>query len=439
MDDLSSSLEKPIATTIVTHRLRILLSAYACEPGKGSEAGVGWNFAVHMARHHDVWVVTRANNRALIERQLTSNPVPGLHFLYYDLPPWIRMWKRGARGAQLYYYLWQYGLMYFTRRCHQRLHFDLAQHLTFVRYWMPSGLAALPIPFVWGPIGGAEFAPPAFEVQFPWRPRVYEWGRRGAQWLARIDPFLRFTARRASVAYATTEIARERLRSLGVRRCELCAESALSVEDLRHIEQALPPQTAKASHPLRFVAMGRLLALKGYQLALPAFAAASLPEAQFWFIGDGPERAWLEAMTRDLNLQKSIIFLGQKSRAEACRLLATADVLVHPSLHDSGGWTCLEAMAAGKPVLCLDIGGPGFQVDANTGIKVEPHTPQQAIRDLAVAMQALAGDVALRKQLGQSGRAKIQTEFTWEARVGWFSHRYHRLLKSKGVSLDYST
>src|SRR2546430_4418443 len=43
----------------------------------------------------------------------------------------------------------------------------------------------------------------------------------------------------------------------------------------------------------------------------------------------------------------------------------------HPSLHDSGGWVCLEAMAAGRPVICLDLGGPGYQVTEESGIKID--------------------------------------------------------------------
>ena len=60
-------------------RLRVLISAYACEPGKGSEPGVGWNFSKEMAKHHDLWVLTRLNNREIIENELLENPTEELH------------------------------------------------------------------------------------------------------------------------------------------------------------------------------------------------------------------------------------------------------------------------------------------------------------------------------------------------------------------------
>ncbi|MGB8801257.1 MAG: hypothetical protein WCC97_11250, partial [Candidatus Acidiferrales bacterium] len=62
--------------------LKILLSAYACEPDKGSEPGVGWNHVKQAARFHDVWVLTRSNNRASIERALATEPMPNVHWIY---------------------------------------------------------------------------------------------------------------------------------------------------------------------------------------------------------------------------------------------------------------------------------------------------------------------------------------------------------------------
>jgi len=69
--------------------MKVLMSAYACEPNKGSEPGIGWNWVLETARlGHEVWVLTRANNRANIETELAKlPPIKNLKFLYYDLPP----------------------------------------------------------------------------------------------------------------------------------------------------------------------------------------------------------------------------------------------------------------------------------------------------------------------------------------------------------------
>src|ERR1039458_2632356 len=87
--------------------LRVLLSAYACEPGRGSEPAVGWNWVPHIAKRHDVWVITRANNRSPIEKALGKPAPENVHWIYFDLPPWARFWKKRERGLHLYYWLWQ--------------------------------------------------------------------------------------------------------------------------------------------------------------------------------------------------------------------------------------------------------------------------------------------------------------------------------------------
>jgi len=105
--------------------------------------------------------------------------------------------------------------------------------------------------------------------------------------------------------------------------------------------------------------------------------------------------------------------------------------LVHPSLHDSGGWVCLEAMAAGRPVICLDLGGPALQVTQETGIKVPAISPDQAIRDLAAAMVKLATDPALRARMGQAARPRVREHFNWDKKCDFMMRIYRSVSNMK--------
>jgi hypothetical protein len=115
-------------------RLNILVSAYACEPDKGSEPGIGWNQVCQTARFHEVWVVTRSNNRAQIEKALALDPMANVHWIYCDLPQWLIFWKKGMRGARLYYYLWQLNALRLARKYHREIKFDIVHHVTFGNY-----------------------------------------------------------------------------------------------------------------------------------------------------------------------------------------------------------------------------------------------------------------------------------------------------------------
>jgi glycosyltransferase involved in cell wall biosynthesis len=405
--------------------LRILISAYACEPEKGSEPGVGWNWAQQMGRYHEVWVITRANNRAPIEKALAKEPLPNVHWVHFDLPRWARFWKDRHRGIHLYYYLWQIGAYFVARKLHRRVSFNLVHHVTFVNYWMPSFMALLPVPFVWGPVGGGESAPRSFWSSFSLRGKAYELLRDLARFLAEFDPFVRFAARRATVGLATTSQTEKRLRALGCRKVLIHPAVGLVPEEIRTLN-AMP---LRQSDPFRFFSIGELLHLKGFDLGLRAFARfqARFPATEYWIIGDGPERKRLEKLAHSLGLAGKVRFWGTIPRTEVLAKLADCDVLVHPSLHDSGGWVCLEAMAAGRPVICLDLGGPALQVTEDTGIKVPATWPERVVSDLAAAFYKLASDPELRARLGLGARKRVEEHFNWEKKGLFMTKLYESL------------
>ena len=391
-------------------RLRVLVSAYACEPAKGSEPGVGWRIAREMAKYHEVWVLTRTNNRPSIAAALDRDPMPGLRFVYYDLNPRSRWWKRGPRGVHLYYYLWQIGAYFVARRLHRDARFDLVHHVTFGKYWSPSFLALLHIPFVWGPVGGAESVPKPLRRSLTLRGKSYETLRDVGRWCGEHDPFVRLTAQRSALALAKTHETAKQLRRLGAKTVWLFSEAGLPAAEINSLgEHALLNRS-----PVKFISIGTLLHLKGFHLGLRAFALAGLSDAEYWIIGDGPERRNLGALACGLAISSKVRFWGWLHRDEALRKLGEGHILVHPSLHESGGWVCVEAMAAGRPVICLNLGGPAEQLTEHTGIRVQARDPDQVVRDLAEAMRRLARSSDLRRAMGKAGRRWVNETFCWE-------------------------
>lgn len=392
--------------------LRVLLSAYACEPEKGSEPAVGWNWLLQIARFHEVRVITRANNRDSIETALAKEPIPNSHFVYFDLPRWARFWKKGERGHRLYYYLWQIGAYFVARRLNAQVGFDLMQHVTFGQYWPPSFIGLLDVPFIWGPVGGGDSAPRSFRSDISCRGRLYEMFRDLRGRLALVDPVMRLLVSRYRVAIAATEQTATRLRMLGAKRVVLLP-SLGTMEAMKYVG-TFP---TRSSNSFRIISIGRLVHWKGFHLGLRAFARfqARYPESEYWIIGEGPEGRLLRALARKLEIETKVVFWRTfPTLHDVYKKLAECDVLVHPALHETFGTVCFEAMMLGRPVICLDLGGPAMQVTEETGIKVPASFPEQAVQELATALARLADDPALRVRMGHSAQQRVDEYLNWD-------------------------
>ncbi len=408
--------------------MKILLSVYACEPNRGSEPGVGWNVAKKLAEHHQVWAFTSNTHRPAIEAELAQRPVPNLEIVYFDPFGWVYDWSQEGKKSQLgvyfQYYLWQVWAYFVGRQLHRQVQFDLAHHVTYVKYSNPSFLSLLPIPFIWGPVGGAEQAPKAFQKEFSWRDRLYENLRNTARRVGEMDPFVHLTARRSAVAIAATADTARRLHALRCSDVRTLSESGLLQEEIATLHQLEPA----GGEQIRFISMGRLLHWKGFHLGLRAFAQAAIPNSEYWILGEGPQREVLQALAEALGVASQVKFWGRLPRQDGLLRLGQCDVLVHPSLHDSGGWVCLEAMAASRPVICLDLGGPGVQVTPEAGYKISPTTPEQVVEHLAEAMTQLAQQPDLRQKMGAAGRHRVKEHFDWDQKINQQISLYEEVL-----------
>jgi glycosyltransferase involved in cell wall biosynthesis len=363
--------------------MRVLISAYACEPDAGSEPGVGWVWAVAAADSNDVTVMTRRNNGPAIERALASAPGLSITPVYVDLPPWASWWKRGGRGLRLYYFLWQVLAWRRGRALHRERPFDVGHHLTFAMDSMPAGVAWIPgLPTVWGPVGGVSRTPRV----------LYRWlGTRGlvkevARDLASLPMRRLFgdaTARRAQVTVAQNDDVARRFRRSARR---IVVEPNVAVETIEH--RATPEHTGDRR---RAVFAGRLLPLKGVRLAIAALAQA--PDWELTIYGSGPERGACEAAADAHGVADRVTFAGQQPRAEVLSAIAEADAMLFPSFHDAAGWAVAEAVMAGTRVVALDLSGVSVVLRRTKGGTAVVPTADVA-RLLARALDAgTVGDV----------------------------------------------
>ena len=392
--------------------MKILLSTYSCFPGETSEPGNAWRAINEALREHEVWaVIADAHQyRELTEPVLRQHPLPNFHPVFHRLPPAVQWLSKRPATASIYYHLWQESLRRRVRELHARVKFDLVHHVTYARYWSPSGLRALDLPFIWGPVGAAESPPRAFVRELAPRHQATEAVRDGIRHFSERTASLRETARAASLAIGITRESCAALTRLGARRVEQMPQTA--IPDARLADFAALPSLPPG--PLRVLCIGRLLYWKGFYLAIRAFAefARTSPGAELWVAGDGPFRAELEQAAARTGLAARIKFLGGLPHTEVMARLGQSHVLLHPALHEGFGNVCLEALAAGRPVACLDIGGPATQVTPETGFAAPATNPAEAVTALAGFLQRLDRDRGLLATMSTAARARVEQHFT---------------------------
>jgi glycosyltransferase involved in cell wall biosynthesis len=388
--------------------LTVLMSAYACEPGKGSEPEVGWRVATTMAACCRVRVVTRTNNRATIEAGLADIAGPRPEFLYYDLPAWCRWLKKRGLGVAWYYLLWQIGVRGFVRRHLDGV--DLIHHVTFNGVQLPGCWHRERVPVVLGPLGGGMICPPDYLPLFG-RGRFGEAVRgfmvKRLHWLAGWRAILSD----AAVVLAANRESADLIQPLRRDPVPVMLETAVAREAI-----AASPPLRSGGAPLRLLWLGNLIPRKAAILAVEAMARAlqARDDLRLVIAGAGPEEQRLRERVDQLGVGASITFAGRVPKAEVKALMDGSDAFLFTSVRDTSGNVVLEAMSRGLPVVVLDHQGMREICDESSALRVEPGPLEATIEGLARAILELAGNDALRQRLGDAARQRVAEVLTWD-------------------------
>ncbi|GIX50468.1 MAG: hypothetical protein KatS3mg132_662 [Limisphaera sp.] len=401
-------------------RRKVLMSAYACEPGRGSEPEVGWRWATEMARYHDVTVVTRANNRSVIEAALASMPPPHPGFLYYDPPaPWVR-WKGRGVPVSVFYALWQWGVQ---RKVAPMLGgFDLVHHVTFNSFRQPGYWWQRQPPVVLGPLGGGQICPWAFLRGFRSR-LIPELFRSLTVLSAPWWPQLHFSFRSAAVILVANADTAARIPARYRSKVRTLLETGVTPE------QVLPLRPVRRDGPVRVLWVSRMEKIKGGTLAVAAYARArrSEPRLRLSMVGDGPDAGAVKAAAVRLGVASAIEWHGRVPHDQLPFLFQSHDVFLFTSLRDTSGNALLEAMAAGLPAVTLLHHGQAEIATDETAIRVAPRDPESTANDLAGALVTLARDPGRRQRMSEAARERVIRFYVWPRKAEVMNRIYQEI------------
>ncbi len=396
---------------MTTPKHKIFVSAYACEPGLGSEIGVGWHWVLEMSRYFELWVLTRESNRPTIEPWIEEHPeYSGIHFLYFDLPKWARFWKKGLRGVRTYYNIWQHCTNSIVKRTMRENNIKIFHHLTYGNMlWKVSSYGQKQF-FIWGPVGGLETIPAEYSRCYAGKARIIEWVRRAVIKLLPLNYGFRQRCKNADLVLCKTEITRDLIPANERHKSVLFTDVA--VDDIaKRIEEK-----STSNDKIEYITVGRLDAWRGFDLVIESFArvARNNPNMHLTIVGKGGDKERLQGLAQNNGVADKVTFTGKVDMNEYYRLLSKADVVINASLKEGAVTVSFDSMAMGKPLICLDTTGYTRYFSNEYAVVIPRITRAEVIDNLSRAMERLS-NAEERKTIGEKAK-NAGRQFTWEAR-----------------------
>jgi glycosyltransferase involved in cell wall biosynthesis len=396
-------------------RKKVLISAYACNPNKGSEAGVGWGWVSAIAKYHDLWVIIGELHRIDVEKEIAKKPDQYKNVCFYFLPRirWLKLERLWPPAYLWTYRLWQREVYELAGNLHEQIKFDIVHVITYVGFRVPGHLWKLNTPFVWGPIGGLENTPWCFLPMLGLKGYLYFSCRNILNSVHKrfsILPKRAFRKTNGGTISATGRIRKEIIRWYGHESKVIC--------------EIGPPSTMVSDYSVR--EPGELLRLSWSGLHLPGKALplllnalAMLPKAVDWrleILGEGACTKKWKRLSDTLKIDNRCTWHGWLPREKAMAIVHVSHVFVITSIKDLTSTVTLEALSQGVPVVCPDHCGFSDVITSDCGIKVPVKTPRQFEYDLSEALKRLFNEESERRRLACGALRRIN-DFSWDKKA----------------------
>jgi glycosyltransferase involved in cell wall biosynthesis len=416
---------------------KVLLCAYACEPNKGSEPGVGWDTSINLAKHDvdsEYYVITRKNNKEGIENKgYPSN----LNFIYYELPNFYLFIKRKGNLIRIYYYFWMLGAV--IRLWKKRNYFHIIHHITFVNDWLPSLFILLKTKknyFVWGSIGSNSSIHSKFIFSSKGK-RVKAFTYL-LQFFFRTFDFLFWKCKsKSDIIIGINDNVKVKLKLKESQLKKFRTLPAIAIDDSQI--KSIDYTKEEVNKGFNIISVGKLIQIKNFRLIITSFGRflnyLSINEkekVQLIIIGEGALKRELVLLAEKLNISDNVIFKGHISQVEVMKQFQDSDVFLFPTM-ESAGFVILEAMSNCLPVVALDYGGPKqFILDNQKNQLVSTQgSIEEITNEISNKLINLYNNPELAKEIGRSNNQRVKSNFTWKHKTVSILKIYNELLKNK--------
>jgi len=408
------------------NRPRVLVSCYACGPYYGSEVGMGWNWIKALSSHCQLTVLTESGFQADIEKeiyQFNDRSKPDFFFIDIGSKGRFLFWKQGDWRFYHYYKAWQLSALNVATELVLKKEFNIVHQLNMIGYREPGFLWQLPLPFIWGPVGGHAQMRWSYMTLLNPKDRIFYSARNVINSLQmRFSRRVEKAMQSAVTLIAATEIDRKAIMAHHKKHATVINETGVSV---------LCPDMATqytGDGPLKICWCGFFAGRKALPLALHALKkVVNSTNIELHIIGYGPNADKWKREAKRLGLQSVCYWYGKVAHRDVLPIISRCHLLLFTSLQESTSNVVLEALTCGLPVICHDTCGFGNVINEMCGIKIPVRNPRESICLIASSLLRLYTNPNLLRELsiGALNRAK---ELLWEAKAQQVVDLYRQIM-----------
>lgn len=420
--------------------MRILLHAYQLSPYRGSEYSVAWNYIMEMGKEHSITVLYGANGnhmgdldpvedyRKLIgSRDITFVPIPCTPLMTFL----NQLNKHNIFVYSFYfaYHLWEKAAFRKAKQLIREQQYDLIHFLGPIGYREPGFLWKLPLPYLWGPLGGFDNDPRVFQYKMPWTGKIKNLFRSLFNtWQQKYSLSVRHAMRRSdNVLAASTSFADAIRRNYGLEACVIPENGIIDIASAEFL-------TSRdfTSDPFNMLWIGTIDYRKNLKVMLDALLLLPFPKDRWnlTVIGNGPLKAEMQTYAEQKGIADRIRWTGNIPRNEVLQYFRDAHCHVISSSREGNPTTIWEAMSHGVPTITFDHCGMHDTICDSCGIRVPiPREYSQLTQGLAAAIDKLYSDRALLKKLSY-GAIDCAKKFTFDRRHEFFNQQYQIAIRN---------
>ncbi len=415
--------------------LSVLINAYACSPGMGSEPGMAWNWCCALAQHCELHIITEGEFRGRIEAALPLLPHGrNMHFHYNPVPDKVRRmcWNQGDWRFYRHYRRWQESTYRIARDICGRERIDILHQLNMIGFREPGYLWKLARetgkPFVWGPIGGLKQFPVAYLRGAGWKMWLFNRVKNIVNVLQ-----LKY-GRRVGKAFGTASLLVSSIPdSYDMIKRHKGMESVIIPETGCFMGGGADGRPVGGGRGLRLLWVGKFDFRKQLGIAIRTLAAVkgmAGVELVVCGSGSGAQVEHYRRLAADLGVDGSIAWLGNVGNKEVMAEMRKSDLLFFTSVSDDTSTVVLEAVSCHLPVLCFDACGFGYVITGDVGVKVPLSNPAQSVSDFAGKIEYL---YAHREALAEMSRncRRRQEELSWGNKALQMVELYGKCLEAQ--------